>query len=206
MSNPFFASYRIWLPDYIVFHIRNPIQPFQADFKIFTDASTQDWGAHMGDSQISGVFTRSEHKLHIHVRELKAIILALQHRISVLQGHHVMIATDNTTVVAYINKQGGTHSHTLLWLVVDLDIAIWARHIAGCLNVIADRLSRPNKPITTERSLHPEAVNLIFKLWGTPVGDMFATVHNMHLPQFMSPVLESQALAIDALSQNWQGW
>ena len=31
-----------------------------------------------------------------------------------------MIAPDNTTVVAYINKQGGTHSHLLLRLVVDL--------------------------------------------------------------------------------------
>ena len=34
---------------------------------------------------------------------------------------------------------------------------------------------------------------------------MFATVHNMHLPQFLSPVLEPRALAIDALSQDWQG-
>ena len=65
-----------------------------------------------------------------------------------------MIATDNTTVIAYINKQFGTYFHSLLWLVVDLilwlqtqDIAIWARHILGCLNVIADRLSRPNQPI-----------------------------------------------------------
>ena len=35
--------------------------------------------------------------------------------------------------------------------------------------------------------------------------DMFATVHNTHLPQFISPVSEPQALAIDALSQDWQG-
>ena len=70
-----------------------------------------------------------------------------------------MIATDNTTVVAYINKQGRTHSHTLLYLAVDLflwlqtqDIAIRARHIPGCLNVIGlvDHLSRLNQPITTE--------------------------------------------------------
>ena len=49
-----------------------------------------------------------------------------------------MIATDNTTVAAYINKQGRTHSHKWLRLVVDLflwlqtlDIAIRARHIPG---------------------------------------------------------------------------
>ena len=48
------------------------------------------------------------------------VILALKHWIAVLQGHHVMIATENTTVVAYINKQGGTHFHALFRLVVDL--------------------------------------------------------------------------------------
>ena len=107
---------------------------------------------------------------HIIVLELMAVILALQHWVSVLQGHHVMIATDNITVVAYVNKQGGTHSHTLLRLVVDLflwlqsqELAIQARHIPGCLNVIliADRLSRLNQPITTEWSFHPELVNLV---------------------------------------------
>ena len=57
----------------------------------------------------------------------------------------------------------------------------------------------------TERSLHPEVVNLIFKLWGTPVVDRFATVHNTHLPQFMALVPEPRALTIYALSQDWQG-
>ena len=57
----------------------------------------------------------------------------------------------------------------------------------------------------TEWSLHPEVVNLIFRLWGTPVVDRFATVHNTHLPQFMALVPEPRALAIDALSQDWQG-
>ena len=36
----------------------------------------------------------------------------------------------------------------------------------------------------------PQVVNLLFKLWGTPVLDMFATVHNTPLPQFMSPIPE----------------
>ena len=36
---------------------------------------------------------------------------------------------------------------------------------------------------------------------------MFTTVHKYtHLPQFMSLIPEPRALAIDALSQDWQGW
>ena len=78
-------------------------------------------------------------------------------------------------------------------------------NIPGCLNVIADCLSRPNQPISTEWSLHSEIVNRIFKFWGTPMVDMFATVHNTRLLQFMSPIPEPLALAVDALFQDWQG-
>ena len=49
--------------------------------------STQGWGAHMGDSQISGTWTRTDRKLHINCLELKAVISALQHWAPVLQGH-----------------------------------------------------------------------------------------------------------------------
>ena len=119
----------------------------------------------MGDSQISSIWTRSELGLHINILELKAVMLALRHWVSVLQGHQVIFPTDNTTVVAYIIKQGGTLLRLVwdvfLWLQIQ-DIAIQARHIAGCLNVIADQLSRLNQPITTELRLHPEIVNLIF--------------------------------------------
>ena len=91
----------------------------------------------------------------------------------------------------------------LLWLEAQ-NIIVRARHIPGCLNVIVDHLSRQNQPISTEWSLHPEIVKRIFRLWGTPEVDMFATVSNSHLPRFMSPVPEPQALAVDALSQDWQ--
>ena len=89
-----------------------------------------------------GFWTRSDRKLHFKILELKAVNLPLHQWVS---GHQLMITTDNTIVVAYINKQGGTHSHTLLHLVVNLflwlqtqDIAIGTRHILGCLHVWAD--------------------------------------------------------------------
>ena len=187
------------------------MRPFQADLTIFTDASSQGWGAHKGDSKISGTWTLTDRKLHINCLEFKAVTLALQHWAPLLQGRQVMVASDDSTVVSYINKQGGTRSPTLLHLAVDLflwlesqGIIVRARHIPGSLNVIAD-LSRPNQPIPTEWSLHPEIVSRIFRVWGTPEVDMFATLSNSHLPRFMSPVPEPRALAVDALSQDWQG-
>ena len=188
------------------------IRSFQADYTIFTDAPNLGWGVHMGDSKISGTWTLIDRKLHFNCLELKAVTCALQHWAPLLQGHQVMVATDNSTVVSYINKQRVTRSTPLLRLTVELflwlesqDIIVRARHIPGCLNVIADHLSRPNQPIPTEWSLHPEIVKRIFRFWGTPEVDMFATLSNSHLPRFMSPVPEPRALAVDALSQDWQG-
>ena len=163
----------------------------------------------MGDSQISGVWIHSERRLHISNLELKVVMLALHHWVSVLS---VMISTDNTTVVAYINKQGGTHSHTLLWLVVDLFLwlqiqAIRARHIPGsrlskcdCRLFILAKPAHHDRVASPPGNSEPNIQNV-----GNSAGDMFATVHNTHLPQFMSPVLEPRALAIDALLQDWQG-
>ena len=128
-------------------HLCNPQSPFQAEFM---DASMHRWGAHMGGCQISGTWTNSDHKLHINGLELKALFLAFHHWATVLQGHQVMKAMDNTTVVSYIhrqgeNEQGETHSLTLFPPVVDQvlwlqtqGITIRTRHISGCLNVIAD--------------------------------------------------------------------
>ena len=77
----------------------------------------------------------------------------------------IIIAVDNTTVVSYINKQGGTPLRLVvdifLWLQTQ-DIVLRARHIPGCLNVIADHLSQPNQLIMTEWSLHPENLTQIF--------------------------------------------
>ena len=114
----------------------------------------------MGDSQISGTWTRTDRRLHIICLELKAVFHALQHWAQMLQGHQVMIATHNSTVVLYINKQGGTHSPTLLRLTVDLllwleaqNIIVRARHTR-----LSERDSRPpisSEPANSDRVVPP---------------------------------------------------
>ena len=71
-----------------------------------------------------------------------------------------MVASDNLSVVAYLKKQGGTHSPSLCMLVWELlywchhqNIHIQVRHIPGKLNVLADSLSRPDRILPTEWSL-----------------------------------------------------
>ena len=124
----------------------------------------------MANSQISGVWTCSERKLHINVLELKTVILAFQHRASVLQGHHVMIATDNTTVVAYINKQGGTHSHTTAAGSGSVSMATVSRYspLGQTHSGLPQCDSR--EVISAEPAHQDRVVNPIFKLWGSSSG------------------------------------
>ena len=122
------------------------------------------------------------------------------------------VATDNSTVVAYINKQGGTHSAemcALLWKIMTwchrYQITLKARHISGCLNVMANLMFRSNQVQSTEWSLHPQVFKHICLKWFTPHVDLFATRLNHKVPLYVSPVPDQNAWDIDALNINWTG-
>ena len=166
----------------------------------------------LGNLTVSGNWTDQEKLLHINVLELKAVFLALKSFQNSILDKRVLIATDNVTVVSYLNKQGGTHSWDmclLVWRIMAYcnprNILIRARHIQGCLNVIANSLSRKDKIIQTEWSLHPQIFSLICKVWHTPMVDMFATNLNHKLPIYVSPVPDANAMNIDALNISWEG-
>jgi hypothetical protein len=91
------------------------------------------------------------------------------------------IATDNTTVVAYLQNQGGTHSSSLYLLCREivllcdsLQTVLTVRHVPGNPNLIADALSRFCVPVNTVWELHP----VIFHPFP---GDG----HCMHCPSFL---------------------
>ena len=83
-------------------------------------------------------------------------------------------------------------------------ICLRARHIPGRLNVIADKLSRHHQVIQTEWSLHPDVFAQICHRWHLPKLDLFVTRYNCKLPQFVSPVPDPKAWAVDALSLSWE--
>ena len=96
----------------------------------------------------------------------------------------------------------------LLWRILtwcsQRQVSLKARHIPGRLNVISDKLSRLGQTIQTEWSLLPEVFQKLCNRWHQPQTDLFATRFNHKLPQFVSPVPDSLAVAVDALTLPWE--
>ena len=185
--------------------------PKEHEELIFTDASNTGLGAHSGQNSTGGRWSLSEKHLHINLLEMKAVLLALQFFKKDCRNNQVLIASGNTSVVAYINKQGGTKSAelcALMWRILTWchlnNVTLRARHVPGSLIVIADGLSRRNQIQSTEWSLSPQIFKQISKLWESPQVDLFATSLNKKLPTYVSPIPDPQAWAVDALDIPWE--
>ena len=84
-----------------------PLHPLKHALQIFTDSSKEGWGAHLNERTARGTWSLPESKLHINHLELKAVFLALKEFKDLCSNNNVLVATDNTTVIAYINKERG---------------------------------------------------------------------------------------------------
>ena len=180
------------------------------DLHLYSDASSSGWGAHLLDQNVSRVWSAQEKLLHINLLEMKALFLALQAFQEDVAGHHVTAMCDNSTVVAYVNKQGGTVSRPLCLLTSRLlrwtesfDVHLEARYLPGESNVLADVLSRRGQVVGTEWSLHPQVARALLRTWGNPSIDLFATCLNAKLPLYCSLVPDPQAVFEDAFRHPW---
>jgi hypothetical protein len=78
------------------------------------------------------------------------------------------------------------------------------QHKPGKHNIPADALSISNNLVSTEWTLHMDVVQAVRDLWGAPTIDLFTTKINNRLPQYMSPLPDLKALAVNALAV-WDG-
>ena len=106
-------------------------------------------GAVLPPRRLSGRWSKEDSRLLINSLELRAVILALQCFEELVQGHAVLVRTDNETVVASFNHQGGSHSQSLCRLALYLwewclprGIHLSASHISVEEFLLADFLSR----------------------------------------------------------------
>ncbi len=155
----------------------------------------------------AGLWTGPQLQWHINCLELLAVWLALRRFRTLLHEKHVLVRSDNTATVAYINHQGGLRSrrmsqlarHLLLWSQKHLR-SLRAVHVPGELNRAADELSRQHA-LPGEWRLHPEVLQLIWRRFGDAQVDLFASPDTSHCQLFFS--LSEGTLGTDALACSW---
>ncbi len=138
---------------------------------------------------------------HINCLELWAVHLALRQFRPLLLGKHVLVCTDNTVAVSYINRHRMSQlaCHLLLWSHMQFK-SLHAVHIPGQLNRVADALSR-QLTFTGEWRLHPETIRLIWSRFGEAQVDLFASPESSHCQLYFS--LTVGPLSTDALAHSW---
>ena len=72
-------------------------------------------GAHLEQNSIKGLWSHGEKRLHINVLELKAVSLAVKQLKDQGQNQTVLVVTENSTVVAYINRKEATQRRYVLF-------------------------------------------------------------------------------------------
>ena len=81
-----------------------PLHPLPPDHHVFTDASETGWGAVLGSYSVTVPWTPEQAKWSSNQRELQAILEAVTHWRSLLRGSVLLVASDNTSAVAYVNR------------------------------------------------------------------------------------------------------
>ena len=162
------------------------------------------WGSHLIEHTAKETWSLPESQLHINYLELKAVFLALKQFQDLCLNKTVLIATDNTTVVACINKEGDEVGHLMCPSIENPDLVY--RETGNSQGSTHPRpvecdskLSRLGQNIQTEWSLHPEVFKAICPRWTClPPGSTTSCLSLSHRSQ------TPQAWAVDALSLSWE--
>ncbi|KAI2650153.1 ORF V: Enzymatic polyprotein [Labeo rohita] len=139
------------------------------------EASLTGWGAIMSGGPAHGLWSGCHLTWHINCLEMLAVFQVLKYFLPDLRGHHVLVRTDNTVVVSYINHQSSSYS--------------WASQ------------SGTRRP-AGEWASAPEVVELIWSQFGQAQVDLFATQETSQCPLWFS-LSHPAPLGLDAMVQTW---
>ena len=185
--------------------------PPQPEVTLTTDASLLGWGAYIGEASASGQWLPPWDTFHINRLEFEAVTRALFQFLHLVRGRKVLVRSDSTTVVAYINRQGGTHSFNLwrqswdlfLWMS-QYAITLEAIHLPGIHNTRADALSCQWQQ-SFEWMLNPAIFSLLLdRCQIFPEVDLFASPVNNQTPLFCSQYPHQRVWHVNALSFPWK--
>ena len=186
------------------------LSPFLSDNELFCDASLSGWGCWSSNGKEAfGDWSKQEKELHINELECKAVLFAFQCFFRTTFKCNILIRSDSSTVVSYINKQGGSSP-----LLCDISLEIWefcisrnlkivASHLAGISNSRADRLSRiqhsDHSYYLTQECFEDLSDSLSFSL----KIDCFASRNNFKIKNFISRYCDPLSSWVDAFATIW---
>ena len=192
---------------------QRPVRVAHPSIILQSDASNIGWGglvAHCEQSRTGGQWSPQESVLHINNKELLAALFTLQSLCANVTNQNVQLQIDNTTAIAYINKQGGRKplcnslARKIWFWAIARSVRVSATFIPGVSNVSADFESRRIHD-NTEWKLQPSVFRKLTSLWGTPDIDLFASWLTCQIPCYASWKPDPGASAIDAFSISWAG-
>ena len=191
-----------------------PIFESKPQLTLKTDASNEGWGVFApfredNFRQFGGRWGPEFAEMHINTLETAAIWIGLSYTMKETANTHVRIRCDNTTAVAAVKKQGCFKNEDRNYFAREIwDIAkernIWLsiEHIPGIENVEADEASRYFRD-SAEWGITRQIQEAIFRRWGTPYIDLFATSRNRVLERFASWGPDPEACIIDSFQADW---
>lgn len=179
------------------------------ELEVFSDASSLGFGGRIGELTIQDVWSPEEMEESINWKELTAV-----YRILLAAGNNfldkaLLIRSDNSSTVAYINNGGGrveklnTIAKQIWQLCINFNCNLQAEWIAGVDNQEADYLSRVFE--WNNFRINPSYFEYINQCWGPFSIDRMASWQNTVLPRFNSRAHDPYAEAYDAFTQNWAG-
>ena len=201
----------IWWHDEMASWSGLSLIPARHQFVVTTDASRHGWGGwwrRVGQrprrsDEARGFFLHKESKMSSNARELHAVLFTMKAAALRLRHSVVLVETDNSTTMAYINHLGGRSrflssvTHELWQVCRKAAITLRAVHRPGVDNQRADLLSRWRRD-TTDLKLNPRFFKQAEHRWGSHSVDLFATRLNRQVRRFVSWRPDPEAIATDA--------
>lgn len=193
-----------------IYTSKNDLRRDHFHLEIFTDASLSGWGAFCQGESTCGRWTIEESNIHINILELKAIYFGLKCFARDLSNCNILIRTDNSTALAYVNKMGSVQhpqlndlSRTIWKWCESRNLWIFASYISSSENWQADRASRVLHA-ETEWSLNQHVFDNITQSFGSPDIDLFASLANHKCNRYISWLRDPGSETIDAFTVSWK--
>jgi ribonuclease HI len=182
------------------------------DLRITTDASTTGWGCECNGKEAKGIWTELELLKYQHINELEllAIFYGLKTFATSSKVKNILIRTDNTTAMAYINRYGGCRAPKCHEIAKDIwkwcearGLILRASYINTKANFVADRLSRSQKD-SSDFMLSKSYFERIIKVFGSANFDLFASYQTKQCQNYYSWKPDPYSLGVDAFLFKWE--